>query len=87
MLYILLHIYYYISRMDYTYTKTQLLQMNSDLIYGFNWIMNLENINNTQTSKLYPTGDACMSSGRFYVALPATTVITKEHITKYNILI
>ena len=68
-----------------TYTKVQLLQMNSDPKYGFNWIMNLENINNTQMIKLYPTGNAGVSSGRLYVALPTTTIITKEISAKYNI--
>ena len=68
-----------------TYTKSKLLETNSNASYGFNWILNLENINNTQLAKLYPTGNAGLMTGKLYVALPATTIITKEITAKYNI--
>jgi hypothetical protein len=68
-----------------TYTKAKLVEMNSDKTYGFNWILNLQNINNNQLAKLFPTGNANFQAGKLYVALPANTVITKELIAKYNI--
>jgi hypothetical protein len=71
--------------MESTYSKSKLLEMNSNRTLGFNWIMNIENIKDNELAKLYPTGNAGVSSGRLYVALPANKVITKELIEKYNI--
>jgi len=68
-----------------TYTKTQLLQMNSDPKYGINWITNLENIKNTEKVKLYPTGNCSISAGKIYVALPSNKILTQNDISKYNI--
>jgi len=68
-----------------THTKDQLLQMNASPTLGFNWIKNIDNISNNTLAKIYPTGDACMMSGRIYIALPATLELTREIKTKYNI--
>ncbi len=70
-----------------SFTKAELIQMNSSPQLGFNWIKNLNDstISDTQLLKIHPTGDACMMSGRFYVALPADTIITKEIRNKYNL--
>ena len=69
-----------------TYTKTQLLEMNTNRTLGFNWIRNINDIAENAEAKIYPTGDAGWS-GRYYVALPATTELTQEIILKYNIWI
>lgn len=71
--------------MESTYSKSKLLEMNSDRTYGSKWIMNIENIKDNELAKLYPTGNAGISSGRLYVALPINTKITNEIIVKYNI--
>jgi len=71
--------------MESTYSKSKLLEMNSNRTFGFNWITNIENIKDNELAKLYPTGNASVSSGRLYVALPANKLITKELIEKYNI--
>jgi len=70
-----------------TYTKAKLLEMNADRRLGFNWIKNIENIRETEQAILYSTGDAGLSCGRLYVALPASTAITPDVIKKYNIWI
>jgi len=66
-----------------SYSKAQLLDMNSHEKYGFNWIRNIENI--TDNAYLFSTGDIT-SSGRIYVALPEHTVITPDVKKKYNII-
>jgi hypothetical protein len=66
-----------------SYSKAQLLDMNSHIKYGFNWIKNIENINDT--AYLFSTGDIAVS-GRIYIALPENTVITPEIKKKYNII-
>jgi len=68
-----------------TYTKTQLQEMNSSRTMGFNWIRNIENINDSIGGKLYPTGDAGLMSGKIYIALPANITVTPQIKTKYNI--
>ncbi len=70
--------------MDGIHSKSTLLEMNSNRAYGFNWIMNLENIKDNELSKLYPTGNAGIASGRLYVALPINTKITFEIRNKFN---
>lgn len=66
------------------YTKTQLKKMNSDPTVGINWIKNIETIKENEKAKIYATGD-CSLSGRFYIALPATTQLTPSLRTKYNL--
>lgn len=66
-----------------SYSKAQLLEMNSHTKYGFNWIINIENI--SDTAYLFSTGDIT-PSGRIYIALPENTVITPEIKKKYNII-
>jgi len=65
------------------YTKAQLLTMNKDPSYGFNWILNIANLTDTQQAVLYPTGNAALG-GRFYVALPASHVLTPADKKKWN---
>ena len=69
------------------YTKTQLQEMNSSTTMGFNWIKNIDSINDAIGGKIYPTGDAGLMSGRIYIALPANIVLTSEIKNKYNIWI
>ena len=71
-----------------TYTKSQLIKMNSSPLMGVNWIQNIENIGETQTARLYPSECAGLASGRIYVALPATnnSVLTAADYKKWNIL-
>ena len=66
------------------YTKTQLKKMNSDPTLGINWIKNIETIKENEEAKIYATGN-CSLSGRFYIALPATTQLTPSLRTKYNL--
>jgi hypothetical protein len=68
-----------------TYTKATLLQMNNDPTYGMKWIINIENIRDDELAILYPTGGASVITGKIYVALPATTIITEEINKKYKI--
>ena len=68
-----------------TYSKVTLLQMNADPKYGYNWIKNLENINDNQQAILYPTGFGGIYTGNIYVALPSTLVLTDYIRNKYNI--
>ena len=62
------------------YLKSKLIEMNVG-----NWILNIGNIQDNEHAKIYPTGNASLSSGRFYVALPATTILTPAIIKQYNI--
>jgi hypothetical protein len=50
-----------------------------------NWIINIDAIKNDELAKIYATGDAGLSCGRIYIALPVTTILTPELIQKYNI--
>ena len=50
-------------------SKTTLLEMNSSRDFGFNWIKNIQNIQDKQVAKIYPTWDAGLQSGRIYIAL------------------
>ncbi len=70
--------------MERTFSKAQLLTMNKDPIYGFNWILNIENIGERQQAILYPTGSATVG-GRFYVALSSTNILTEADKNKWNI--
>lgn len=70
--------------MERTFTKAQLLTMNKNPLYGYNWIMNIENIGETKQAILYPTGSALIS-GRLYVALPSTHLLTQADKNKWNI--
>jgi hypothetical protein len=67
------------------YTKARLIEMNMDPNLGRNWISNIANIDENEPAKLYPTGNASLSGGRIYIALPASLKITKEIELKYNI--
>jgi hypothetical protein len=67
-----------------TYSYLELNQMNYNNKYGSGWITN--NTNDNVPKVLYPTGDATLTSGRKYVALPAKTIITQEIREKYNII-
>jgi len=76
-----------------TYSKSQLYDMNLNYKYGPGWIKINQNANsniNTNISKdnykLYATGDSNISSGRIYIALPASEIITEELKRKYNIM-
>jgi hypothetical protein len=68
-----------------TFSKSELIRLNSSSQYGFGWIKNLEKVT-CNTLKLYPTGDWNMSAGRLYIALPANKAITDDDIMRYNIL-
>ena len=68
-----------------TYSKATLLQMNADPKYGYNWIKNLENINDNQQVVLYPTGFGSLYTGNMYVALPSTLILTDYIRSKYNL--
>ena len=68
-----------------TFYKQQLVKMNSDQKYGYNWIRNLENIEENEKARLYKTYDFTMSSGSVYIALPAKKILTAKEIEMYNI--
>ena len=72
------------STMPTLYTKSQLKKMNSDPTLGINWIKNIETIKENEEAKIYATMN-CSLSGRFYIALPATTQLTPSLRTKYNL--
>lgn len=61
------------------------MEMNKSPIYGIDWIQNIANIGETQYYKLYPSGGASLMSGRFYIALPSTTVLTYAIKQQYNL--
>ena len=67
-----------------TYTKPELIAMNS----SYPWtkcITNINNIQDTESAKLYPTGNAGFC-GRIYIALPSNLELTPYIIKKYNLL-
>jgi ActR/RegA family two-component response regulator len=66
--------------------KYQLVRLNSNPKYGYNWISNLENMRSNEKIKLYPTGYNSSTTGRVYIALPADKILSKEDIITYNIL-
>ena len=69
-----------------SYTKNQVIELNNDTKYGFNWIKNIDKINNNhEMVNIHPTGDI-LSSGRIYIALPSNIVLTTEIKKKYNII-
>lgn len=66
-----------------SYNKFEIEQLNYK--YGGNWISN----NNDKLKlklKLWATGDATLSSGRIYIALPADKILTPQEKLKYNII-
>lgn len=65
-----------------TYTKARLIEMNMDPTLGRNWIINIDE---NESAKLYPTGNASLGGGRIYLALPASLQITKEIEQRYNL--
>ncbi len=68
-----------------SYTKSQLLAMNSSPTMGCNWILNIENIPDNGTAVLYPTGHAGLGCGRLHVALPENIVLTPDIVKYFNI--
>ena len=73
--------------MDNTYTKLQLIQMNTSNPLWFKSILNIDNLsdNNNDKARIYPTYDAGLQYGRLYVALPTDLELTYEIKEKYNI--
>jgi hypothetical protein len=67
-----------------THTKANLMEMNNSKL-GRGWIKNIERIGELELAKIYPTGDAGLASGRIYIALPASLVITDQIRQQYNI--
>jgi hypothetical protein len=72
--------------MTIPHSKAELLKMNKDPQLGINWIINIENIGDTQTAIIYPTWDARLGCGRIYIALPEDLIITAEVKKRYNLL-
>ena len=67
------------------FTKNNLDNMNKD--YPWNNSINTSKCEGKkQNYVLYATGNATISNGREYIALPADKVLTKEDKRKYNIL-
>ena len=66
-----------------TFTKAILLEMNAKM--GCTWIINIENIKNTELAKIYTTGSFNMSVGKIYVALPSKMLITPAVKKQFNI--
>jgi hypothetical protein len=67
-----------------TYTKAQLLQMNSSTL-GVNWISKINTIKEGSLAKIYPTWEAGLA-GRIYIALPATLIVNANNKNLYNIM-
>jgi len=63
------------------YDKASLQKMNNSLL-GRNWI---QIIGEAETYKLHATGNASLSGGRMYIALPSMMQITQEEQDKYNL--
>ena len=68
-----------------SYTKAQVIELNNDSKYGFNWIKNIDKINNNELVNIHPTGEI-LSSGRIYIALLSNIVLTSELKKKYNLI-
>lgn len=68
------------------FTKSKLISMNCDRQFAsIPWI-NLENAKDENVSyKIYATNNATLS-GREYIALPATKIISSNDYSKYNIM-
>ena len=66
-----------------TYTKIQLQEMNASYPWS-RCITNINAITDTETARLYPTGNAGFS-GRIYIALPSRLEITPEIENRYNL--
>ena len=69
-----------------TYSNNDIHSMNYDYKCGTNWIKKDSTLPNSNNYKLYPTGDATISSGRIYIALPSNTIIDEKIKQKYNII-
>ena len=63
------------------YDKATLQKMNNSLL-GRNWI---QIVGDADTYKLHATGNASLTGGRMYVALPSTMQITQEVQDRYNL--
>ena len=68
-----------------SYTKAQVIELNNDSKYGFNWIKNIDKINNNELVNIHPTGEILLS-GRIYIALSSNIVLTSELKKKYNLI-
>ena len=68
-----------------SYTKAQVIELNNDSKYGFNWIKNIDKINDHELVNIHPTGEI-LSSGRIYIALHSNIVLTSELKKKYNLI-
>ena len=68
-----------------SYTKAQVIELNNDSTYGFNWIKNIDKINNNEMVNIHATGEI-LSSGRIYIALPSNIVLTSDIKKKYNLI-
>ena len=67
--------------------KTEIHKLNYTSSCGSNWIIPDNNLTNSHNEfKLYPTGDATISAGRIYIALPANKKLTNSDKQKYNII-
>ena len=72
-----------------SYSTNELHRMNYNSKYGSNWIIKddkLTNQNQKNEFKLYATGDATISSGRIFIALPSDTIIDAKIKQKYNLI-
>ena len=68
-----------------SFSKQQLINLNEDPKYGYNWITNInDNLNDNDIYKIYPTGETDLN-GRKYIALPENMVITNDIIKKLNL--
>ena len=75
--------------MNHCFSKKNLKtlkSMNVNKLYGSQWIKNINELSDKQEYKLYPTGEYEFNSGRIYVALPASKIISEEDKKKYNIM-
>jgi hypothetical protein len=69
------------------FTKDTLLRMNASREYGYNWIVNLENMKDTDIIQIYPTGNmGGIGAGRIYFAIQAYKEPSREQKIIYKIL-
>jgi hypothetical protein len=68
------------------FTKSQLNSMNYNRQYSSGrWINTDNSLDDNKLYKLYATGNATISSGREYIALPSDKILTENDYVKYNI--
>jgi hypothetical protein len=68
------------------FTKSKLISMNCDRQFSSMPWINLENAKDENISyKIYATNNATLS-GREYIALPSTKIISSNDYSKYNIM-